>query len=84
LGFLTSLEPGRGSAAPVNVGEPVSALLSVGRLPSSTWASIHREVAAINKERYQEAQATVVAGVSLLERSGWKAKCEVALRSRAC
>ena len=78
LEFIGTLEPGRGrSVMLVYVVEPVSTPPSVGRLPSSTRAHIHREVEAINKERYQQGQATVAAGVARLERSGWKAKSEV-------
>ena len=78
LDFLLSLEPGRGSSVVlVNVVQPVSAPPSVGRLPSSIRAHIHREVAALNKEQYQRGQAVVAAGAARLERSGWTAKSEV-------
>ena len=78
LEFLSSLEPGRGSCVVlVNVVEPVSTPRSVGRLPSSVRAHLHRELAALNEERYQQAQATVAAGAARLERSGWTAKSEV-------
>ena len=76
--FLSSLEPGRGgSVVLVNVVQPVSAPPSVGHLPSSIRANIHHEVAALNKERYQQGQATVVAAASRLKGSGWTAKSEV-------
>ncbi len=78
LEFLSSLEPGRGSRVVlVNVVEPVSVPASVGRLPSSVRADVHRGAAALNKERYQQGQATVAAGTAQLERSGWTAKGEV-------
>ena len=78
LEFLSSLEPERGSRVVlVNVVEPVSVPASVGRLPSSVRAHVHGEVAAINKERYQQGQVTVAAGAARLERSGWTAKTEV-------
>lgn len=78
LEFLSSLEPGRGSRVVlVNVVEPVSVPASVGRFPSSIRADIHRGVAALNKERYRQGQATVAFGAVRLERSGWKAKIEV-------
>ena len=57
--------------------EPVSVPASVWRLPSSVRAHVHGEVAAFNKERYQQGQVTVAAGAARLERSGWKAKTEV-------
>ena len=78
LEFLSSLEPGRGNRVMlVNVVEPVSAPRSVGRLPAFIRASVHREVAAINAERYQQGQAAVAAGAARLERSGWTSKGEV-------
>ena len=78
LEFLSSLEPERGSRVVlVNVVEPVSVPASVGRLPSSVRTHVHGEVAALNKERYQQGQVTVAAGAARLERSGWKAKTEV-------
>ena len=78
LEFLSLLAPGRGSRVVlVNVVEPVSIPRSVGRLPSSVRAHLHREVTALNEQRYQQAQATVAAGVARLERSGWTAKSEV-------
>ena len=78
LEFLSSLEPERGSRVVlVNVVEPVSVPASVGRLPSSVRAHVHGEVAALNKERYQQGQITVAAGAARLERSGWKPKTEV-------
>ena len=78
LEFLSPLEPGRGSGVVlVNVVQPVSAPPSVGRLPSSIRTNIHREVAAINKERYAQGQATVAAGAARLKRTGWTAKSEV-------
>ena len=78
LEFLSSLEPVRGSSVMlVNVVEPVSVPASVGRLPSSIRAHVHSEVAALNKERYQQGQITVAAGAARLERSGWKVKTEV-------
>ena len=78
LEFLGTLEPGRGSSVMlVNVVEPISVPPSVGRLPSSTRANIHREVTAINKERHQQGQATLAVGAARLERSGWRAKGEV-------
>ena len=78
LEFLSSLEPGWGSRVVlVNVVEPVSTPRSVGRLPSSVRAHLHREVTALNEQRYQQAQATVAAGAARLERSGWTVKSEV-------
>ena len=78
LDFLGSLDAGRGSRVVlVNVVEPLSVPTSVGRLPSSMRAQLRHEVAVINEERYQQAQATAAAGAALLERSGWKAKSEV-------
>ena len=78
LEFLSSLEPERGSRVVlVNVVEPVSVPASVGRFPSSVRAHVRGEVAALNKERYQQGQITVAAGAARLERSGWKPKTEV-------
>ena len=78
LEFLSSLEPKRDSRVVlVNVVEPVSVPASVGHLPSSIRADVHRGAAALNKERYQQGQAKVAAGVARLERSGWTAKSEV-------
>lgn len=78
LEFLSSLEPGRGSRVVlVNVVVPVSVPASVGRFPSSVRADVHRGAAALNKERYQQGQASVAAGAARLERSGWTAKNEV-------
>ena len=78
LEFLSSLEPVRGSSVVlVSVVEPVHTPASVGLIPSSMRAHIHHEVAALNEERRQQGQATVVAGAARLERSGWTAKSEV-------
>ena len=38
-------------------------------------------MAALNKERYQQGQATLAAGVARLERSAWTAKTEVRVGS---
>lgn len=78
LEFLSSLEPGRGrSVVLVSVVQPVQTPGSVARFPSSMRASIRQQVAALNEEQRQQAQATVAAGATRLERSGWAAKSEV-------
>ena len=61
----------------VNVVEPVIVPPSARPFPSSARARIRLEVAALNQERYQQAQATVATGAARLDRSGWTAKGEV-------
>ncbi len=76
--FLSSLEPVRGSRVVlVNVIEPLTVPTSVGRFPSSLRLQLRNEVAAVNEERYQKGLAIAAAGVSRLERSGWKVETDV-------
>ncbi len=78
LEFLSALEPGRGNGVVlVNVIQPVQTPASIGRFPRSMRASIDQQVAALNEEQRQQAQAAVMAATTRLERLGSTAKGEV-------
>jgi nucleotide-binding universal stress UspA family protein len=78
LDFLSSLEPARGNRVVlVNVVEPVPTPTSLGRFPRSMRAAIGQQVAALNEEQRQQAEAAVVAAAAQLARSGWTVRGKV-------
>lgn len=78
--FVCSLTRPRGGAVVlVNVMQPVLAPASLALLPASSRAYIRHEVAAINKERHDEAQRIAKAAAAQLKQAGWRATSDIRL-----
>lgn len=79
VSLLSRLEPGRGNRAVlVKIIEPVSKLPArATRLPAGIRATVRSEIAALNSQRHEEAQAALQTAAARLKNMGWNTETEV-------